>query len=92
MATTPTKEAALVRVIAKASKMLAETGSSLQAPIGKAVWDRLLEVVAEEQGSGVPQILETEVACSRLDIGADGHSVVYHFDIREYAKTRRQRQ
>ena len=72
MATTPTKETALVRVIAKASKQLADTGSRLQAPIGKAVWDRLLEVVGEEMGTAVPQMVETEAECSRLDIGADG--------------------
>jgi len=83
---------ALVRVIAKASKTLAESGDRLQPPIGQAVWDCLLEAVGRELGNGVPPIVEREVECSRLDVGADGHSVVYYFDIREYATRGRQGQ
>jgi len=79
-----TRDVALLRVVAKASKMLAETGDRLDAPIGQAVWDCLLEVVGREMGNGVPPIVEREVECGQLDIGADGQSVVYRFDIREY--------
>jgi len=86
-----TKETALLRVVAKASKTLAESGD-IDAPIGQAVWDCLLDVVGRELGNGVPPIVEREVECGRLDVGADGQSVVYYFDIQEYARRGRQGQ
>lgn len=83
MARTPSKFAALVRVIAKASEMLGE-GSESDRRIGEAVGRALREVVAEEMGSGVPGIIEAELRCGRLDVFPDGTSLSYHFDTTAY--------
>ena len=80
---TPSRYAALVRVIAKTSEMLMDSNGA-DRRIGRAVDEALRDGVAKEMGCGVLGVMDAELKCGRLDISPDGTKASYCFDIAAY--------